>query len=301
MDVIDLTQDDDPPTGDAPSSQLNDALRRATLSEDGWEFADPPEPNPTSVAEKRHADMTRASTEHAEREIGGDALRLLQVSTHMRQMQLGFGANGIIGLQEPTKLSKATNRAVAEASSSRGTQLSQRGTQHSQGRTQPSRGTQSSQAGTQSTQVGTQLSQGGTQLSRGGTRLWQTRLKPKGDMIALEKPDPSTWRKLARLPTTTICRMDALNCYKLTVNDLGALIPTYKTYKDRTIHLYSAINVEFVAWVKYGGPDAFEAMLDKLQKEWERGRRKTQFWHPVWKKTNLGMETLDFEQMPQRI
>ncbi|PIL34964.1 hypothetical protein GSI_02751 [Ganoderma sinense ZZ0214-1] len=90
--------------------------------------------------------------------------------------------------------------------------------------------------------------------------------------------DPSQWRESDLYEEITINKSKALAQYKLREKDLDGLdfhvgkILNYKGFKVDT-YLYKEIEVERRAWERYGGPEAFEAVLQKKHEEHQQKPR----------------------------
>ncbi|KAM5541116.1 hypothetical protein V8D89_005045 [Ganoderma adspersum] len=98
--------------------------------------------------------------------------------------------------------------------------------------------------------------------------------------------DASQWRESDLYEEITINKSKALAQYKLREKDLDGLhfhvgkILNYKGYKVDT-YLYKEIEVERRAWERYGGPEAFEAVLQKKREEHQqKPRPRKQFQQP---------------------
>ncbi|KAI1789998.1 hypothetical protein LXA43DRAFT_1018988 [Ganoderma leucocontextum] len=99
--------------------------------------------------------------------------------------------------------------------------------------------------------------------------------------------DPSQWRESELLyEEITINKSKALAQYKLRQKDLDGLqfhvgkIINYKGIKVDT-YLYKEIDVERRAWERYGGPEAFESVLQKKHEEHQKKPRpRKQFQQP---------------------
>ncbi|KAH9891868.1 hypothetical protein C8Q73DRAFT_792187 [Cubamyces lactineus] len=102
---------------------------------------------------------------------------------------------------------------------------------------------------------------------------------------ATSTADPSTWRVSRLWAGRRINKTRALNEYRLKPEDLEGLAckAKEKYHAGFTVNaqMYKEQDIERKAWERHGGPDAFEAYLQKLRERHAKANKTTPFVQPA--------------------